>query len=162
MDRNAFVFTAPLQQQLLFGDNTKPSVSSVSSPFPQQPHTTPPLRRKINQSETRPLSSVFPWERDDTRSTPRGKATSTHTSSPFTCSDVITDTSARDDGIEEELRKEIDGKSLCHRERLFMKLEKHEKVTEVCNRHRHSMKTIHGDVQYPVCYSSGVGFPKAP
>ncbi|KAK3535781.1 hypothetical protein QTP70_021090 [Hemibagrus guttatus] len=99
-----------VRQQLLFGDSTKLSVSAVSSPFPQQPHrTSPPLRRKASQSEARPLSSVFPWERDDTRSTPRGKAASTHVSSSFTCSEVITDTSARDDGMEEALRKEIDG-----------------------------------------------------
>ncbi|XP_053486851.1 centromere protein F isoform X2 [Ictalurus furcatus] len=97
------------RQQLLFGDCTKPSVSGVSSPFPQQTHRTPPLRHKINQSETRPPSSVFPWERDATRSTPRGKPASTLTSSSFTYSDVITDTGARDDGIEEALRKEIDG-----------------------------------------------------
>ncbi|XP_058252964.1 centromere protein F isoform X1 [Hemibagrus wyckioides] len=103
-----------VRQQLLFGDSTKLSASAVSSPFPQQPHrTSPPLRRKASQSEARPPSSVFPWERDDTRSTPRGKAASTHVSSSFTCSEVITDTSARDDGIEEALRKEIDG--LCVR-----------------------------------------------
>ncbi|MCJ8734176.1 hypothetical protein PDJAM_G00232300 [Pangasius djambal] len=99
------------RQQLLFGDGTKPSVSGVSSPFPQQPNRTPPLRRKINQSEARSSSSVFPWERDDRGSTPRGKAASTHTSSSssFTCSDVITETGAPKDGIEEALRKEVDG-----------------------------------------------------
>ncbi|KAI5620637.1 centromere protein F-like isoform X1, partial [Silurus asotus] len=96
------------RQQLLFGDGTKSSAGAVSSPFPQQPHRSPPLRRKINQSDTRPPSSMFPWERDDARSTPRGKAASTLTSS-FNISDVITDAGARDDGIEEALRKEIDG-----------------------------------------------------
>ncbi|XP_053361917.1 centromere protein F [Clarias gariepinus] len=98
------------RQQLLFGDSTKTSASCVSSPFPQQQHRTPPFRRKNDQSETRPLPSVFPWERDDTRSTPRGKAASTHTSSSSsTCSEVITPTGAQNDGIEEALRKEIDG-----------------------------------------------------
>ncbi|XP_026991402.2 centromere protein F isoform X2 [Tachysurus fulvidraco] len=99
-----------VRQQLIFGDSTTISGNAVSSPFPQQLHTTsPPIRRKVSQSEARPKSSVFPWERDDTRSAPRGKAASTHISSTFTCSEVITDTGARDDGIEEALRKEIDG-----------------------------------------------------
>ncbi|KAF5900245.1 centromere protein F-like isoform X1, partial [Clarias magur] len=97
------------RQQLLFGDTTKTSASCVSSPFPQQPQRTPPLRRKNDQSETRPLPSVFPWERDDTRSTPRGKAASTHTNSSSNCSEVIPPTGAQNDGIEEALRKEIDG-----------------------------------------------------
>lgn len=95
-------------------------MSAFPSPFPQQLHrTSPPLRRKASQSEARPPSSVFPWERDDTRSTPRGKAASTHVSSSFTCSEVITDTSARDDGIEEVLKKEIDGKGLYPRDFLW-------------------------------------------
>ncbi|KAK2838654.1 hypothetical protein Q7C36_013468 [Tachysurus vachellii] len=99
-----------VRQQLIFGDSTTISGNAVSSPFPQQLHkTSPPLRRKVSQSEARPTSSVFPWERDDTRSAPRGKAASTHISSSFTCSEVNTDTGARDDGIEEALRKEIDG-----------------------------------------------------
>ncbi|TSY55757.1 Centromere protein F [Bagarius yarrelli] len=98
------------RQQLLFGDSAKLSVSATSSPFPHQPpRTSPPLRRKASQSEARPVSSVFPWERGDTRSTPRGVAESTHTSSSFVCSEVVTETGPRDDGIEEALRKEIDG-----------------------------------------------------
>ncbi len=75
------------------------------SPFPQQPHKSPPLRRNIRQSDTSTPSSLFPWEREDLRSTPKGRPASSVSSS-----DVILKNS--DSGMEEALRNEIDGKPL--------------------------------------------------
>lgn len=128
-------------------------MGSVSSPFPQQTHRTPPLRHKINQSETRPPSSVFPWERDATRSTPRGKPASTLTSSSFTYSDVVTDTGARDDGIEEALRKEIDGKGLHHSERLLMKLMNVKKAQKYYILLYFKSFCVQNDVHHCSCFS---------
>ncbi|XP_016431752.1 centromere protein F isoform X2 [Sinocyclocheilus rhinocerous] len=88
-------------RQLQFGDVPKPSVGGASSPFPQQPHKSPPLRRNIRQSEPSTPSSVFPWEREDLWSTPKGRPASSVSSS-----DVIIKNS--DSGMEEALRNEID------------------------------------------------------
>ncbi|KAK1804140.1 hypothetical protein P4O66_020179 [Electrophorus voltai] len=100
--------THPIHQQLLFGESPKPSVHGVLSEVAQQPHKTPPLRRRVYQSEARPFSSVFPWDRDDTRSTPRGRPASTSSSS-ISSNDVITlDKGSRDGETEEALRKERD------------------------------------------------------
>ncbi|XP_043113196.1 centromere protein F [Puntigrus tetrazona] len=94
--------TQHVRQQLQFGDVPKPSVGGASSTFPQQPHKSPPLRRNIRQSEPSTPSSVFPWEREDLWSTPKGRPTSSVSSS-----DVIVKNS--DSGMEEALRNEIDG-----------------------------------------------------
>ncbi|XP_051505760.1 centromere protein F-like isoform X2 [Myxocyprinus asiaticus] len=88
-------------RQLQFGDIPKPSVSRASSPFPQQPHNSPPLRRHVRQAEPSTPSSVFPWEREDVRSSPKGRPASCVSSS-----DIIMKNN--DSGIEEALRKEID------------------------------------------------------
>ncbi|XP_058653429.1 centromere protein F isoform X2 [Onychostoma macrolepis] len=88
-------------RQLQFGDVPKPSVGGASSPFPQQPHKSPPLRRNIRQSEPSTPSSLFPWEREDLRSTPKGRPASSVSSS-----DVIIKNN--DSGMEEALRNEID------------------------------------------------------
>ncbi|XP_059372174.1 centromere protein F isoform X1 [Carassius carassius] len=93
--------TQHARQQLQFGDVPKPSVGGASSPFPQQPHKTPPLRRNIRQSEPSTPSSVFPWERVDLWSTPKGRPASSVSSS-----DVIIKNS--DSGMEEALRNGID------------------------------------------------------
>ncbi|XP_052005174.1 centromere protein F-like [Xyrauchen texanus] len=90
-----------VRQQLQFGDIPKPSVSAAFSPFPQQPHKSPPLRQHVHQSEPSTSSSVFPWEREDVRSSPKGRPASCVSSS-----DVIMKNN--DSGIEEALRKEID------------------------------------------------------
>uniref|UniRef100_A0A8C1JUQ1 Centromere protein F-like n=1 Tax=Cyprinus carpio TaxID=7962 RepID=A0A8C1JUQ1_CYPCA len=87
-------------RQLQFGDVPKPSVGGASSPFPQQPHKSPPLRRHIRQSEPSTPSSVFPWEREDLWSTPKGRPASSVSSG-----DVIIKNS--DSGMEEALRNEI-------------------------------------------------------
>ncbi|XP_067313124.1 centromere protein F isoform X2 [Pseudorasbora parva] len=89
-------------RQLQFGDVPKPSVGGASSPFPQQPHKSPPLRRNVRQSEASTPSSVFPWERGDLWSTPKGRPASSVSSS-----DVIIKNN--DSGMEEALRNEIDG-----------------------------------------------------
>ncbi|XP_017545326.1 centromere protein F isoform X2 [Pygocentrus nattereri] len=99
-----------VRQQLLFGDSPKPSVGGVSSLFPQQPHKTPSLRCGVLQSEAQTHSSVFPWERDDTRSTPRGRPAS---SSSISSDVVVTDTDSQDNGIAGALRRERD--DLCVR-----------------------------------------------
>lgn len=80
-------------------------MGGASSPFPQQPHKSPPLRRNIRQSEPSTPSSLFPWEREDLWSTPKGRPASSVSSS-----DVIIKNS--DSGMEEALRNEIDGKLL--------------------------------------------------
>ncbi|KAL7885733.1 hypothetical protein AOLI_G00060280 [Acnodon oligacanthus] len=102
-----------VRQQLLFGDSPKPSVGGVSSLFPQQPHKTPSLRRGVLQSEAQIHSSVFPWERNDTRSTPKGRPASPPYSSSFSSDVVVTDTDSQDNGIAEALRRERD--DLCVR-----------------------------------------------
>ncbi|RXN29258.1 centromere F-like isoform X1 [Labeo rohita] len=89
------------RQQLQFGDVPKPSAGVASSPFPQQPHKSPPIRRHVRQSEPSTPSAVFPWEREDLWSTPKGRPASTVSSS-----DVINKNS--DSGMEEALRNEID------------------------------------------------------
>lgn len=94
--------TQHARQQLQFGDVPKPSAGGASSPFPQQPHKSPPLRRSVRQSETSTPSSVFPWERGDLWSTPKGRPASSVSSS-----DIIIKNS--DSGMEEALRNEIDG-----------------------------------------------------
>ncbi|XP_036424477.1 centromere protein F [Colossoma macropomum] len=101
-----------VRQQLLFGESPKPSVGGVSSPFSQQPHKTPSLRRGVLQSEARTHSSVFPWERDDTRSTPRGRPASPP-SSFSSSSDVVVDSDSQDNGVAEALRRERE--DLCVR-----------------------------------------------
>ncbi|XP_016305703.1 centromere protein F-like isoform X2 [Sinocyclocheilus anshuiensis] len=88
-------------RQLQFGDVPKPSAGGASSPFPQQPHKSPPLRQHIRQSEPSTPSSLFPWEREDLWSTPKGRPASSVSSS-----DVIIKNS--DSGMEEALRNEID------------------------------------------------------
>ncbi|XP_051774258.1 centromere protein F isoform X2 [Ctenopharyngodon idella] len=88
-------------RQLQFGDVPKPSAGGASSPFPQQPHKSPPLRRNVRQSETSTPSSVFPWERGDLWSTPKGRPASLVSSS-----DIIIKNN--DSGMEEALRNEID------------------------------------------------------
>ncbi|XP_018936784.2 centromere protein F isoform X1 [Cyprinus carpio] len=93
--------TQHARQQLQFGDVPKPSVGGDSSPFPQQPHKSPPLRRNIRQSEPSTPCSVFPWERKDLWSTPKGRPASSVSSSD----DVIKNS---DSGMEEALRKEKD------------------------------------------------------
>ncbi|XP_067240640.1 centromere protein F isoform X1 [Chanodichthys erythropterus] len=93
--------TQHVRQQLQFGDVPKPSVGGASSPFPQQPHKSPPLRRNVRQSETSTPSSVFPWERGDLWSTPKGRPASLVSSS-----DIIIKNN--DSGMEEALRNEID------------------------------------------------------
>ncbi|XP_066505845.1 centromere protein F [Hoplias malabaricus] len=95
-----------VRQQLLFGDSPKPLEGGVSSQLPQQPYKTPSLRRGVLQSEGRTHSSLFPWERDDTRPVPRGRPASTPFSS--SSSDGL---NSRDNGTEESLRKERD--DLC-------------------------------------------------
>lgn len=98
-----------VRQQLVFADSPKPSQGGVSSQFPQQPHKTPSHRRGLHQSETHTPSSVFPWERDDTMSNPRGRPASTPS---FSSSEVIvTGSDSRDNGVEEALRKERDALS---------------------------------------------------
>nr|XP_055033514.1 centromere protein F isoform X1 [Misgurnus anguillicaudatus] len=89
------------RQQLQFGDIPKPVVGGASSPFPQQPQKSPPLRRHVRQSEASTPSSMFPWERDDLWSTPKGRPASSVSS----C-DVV---KSSDSGIEDALRNEIDG-----------------------------------------------------
>ncbi|XP_052471438.1 centromere protein F isoform X2 [Carassius gibelio] len=71
------------------------------SPFPQQPHKSPPLQKHIHQSEPSTPSSVFPWEREDLWSTPKGRPAPSVSSS-----DVIIKNSGS--GMEEALRNEID------------------------------------------------------
>lgn len=93
--------TQHVRQQLQFGDIPKPVVGGASSPFPQQPQKSPPLRRHVRQSEASTPSSMFPWERDDLWSTPKGRPASSVSS----C-DVV---KSSDSGIEEALRNEIDG-----------------------------------------------------
>ncbi|XP_073676653.1 uncharacterized protein [Garra rufa] len=93
--------TQHARQQLQFGDVPKPSVGGASSPFPQQPQKSPPIRRHIRQSEPSTPSSMFPWERENLWSTPKGQPASTVSSS-----DVINKNS--DSGIEEALRNQID------------------------------------------------------
>ncbi|KAL1261690.1 hypothetical protein QQF64_006955 [Cirrhinus molitorella] len=93
--------TQHARQQLQFGDVPKPSAGGASSPFPQQPHKSPPIRRNIRQSEPSTPSSLFPWEREDLWSTPKGRPASLVSSS-----DVINKNS--DSGMEEALRNEID------------------------------------------------------
>ncbi|KAL6480363.1 hypothetical protein MHYP_G00113960 [Metynnis hypsauchen] len=102
-----------VRQQLLFGDSPKPSVGGVSSLFPQQPHKTPSLQRGVLQSEAQTHSSVFPWERGDTRSTPRGRPASPPSSSSSSSDVVVTDTDSQDNGIAGALRRERD--DLCVR-----------------------------------------------
>ncbi|XP_007247498.3 centromere protein F [Astyanax mexicanus] len=98
-----------VRQQLMFADSPKPSQGGVSSQFPQQPHKTPSHRRGLHQSETRTPSSVFPWERDDTMSNPRGRPASTPS---FSSSEVIvTGSDSQDNEVEEALRKERDALS---------------------------------------------------
>lgn len=89
------------RQQLQFGDVPKPSAGGASSPFPQQPYKSPPLRRHVRQSEPSTPSSVFPWERDVLWSTPKGRPTSLVSSS-----EVMIKSS--DCGMEDALRNEID------------------------------------------------------
>ncbi|XP_062856467.1 centromere protein F isoform X2 [Trichomycterus rosablanca] len=97
-------------RQLQFGDSPKASVGAVSSPFPQQPHTTPPPRRRVHQSDSHTPSAVFPWERDDTRSTLKGRPTSSSTPGSLPINNAVaTDAGLRDDRVEEALRKEVDG-----------------------------------------------------
>ncbi|XP_076877844.1 uncharacterized protein LOC143526922 isoform X2 [Brachyhypopomus gauderio] len=96
------------RQRLVFGESPRPPVGGVSSESAQQPHKTPPLRRRVHQSDARPFSSVFPWERDDTRSTPRGRPVSTPCSSISSNDVVISISDSRDNGAEEALRKERD------------------------------------------------------
>ncbi|XP_056625653.1 centromere protein F isoform X2 [Triplophysa dalaica] len=89
-----------VRQQLQFGEIPKPVAGGASSAFPQQPQKSPPIRRHTRQSEASTPSSMFPWERDDLRSTPKGR--------PAPCvssGDVI---KSNDSGIEEALRNEID------------------------------------------------------
>lgn len=95
------VIAQHVRQQLQFGDIPKPVVGGASSPFPQQPQRSPPLRRHVRQSEASTPSSVFPWERDDMWSTPKGRPATSVASG-----DVI---KSSDSGIEEALRNEIDG-----------------------------------------------------
>lgn len=80
-------------------------MGGASTPFPQQPHKSPPLRRNIRQSEPSTPTSVFPWERGDLCSTPKGRPASSVSSS-----DIII--KSNDSGMEEALRNEIDGKLL--------------------------------------------------
>ncbi|KAI7801238.1 centromere protein F [Triplophysa rosa] len=90
-----------VRQQLQFGDIPKPVVGGASFAFPQQPQKSPPIRHHARQSEASTPSSMFPWERDDLWSTPKGR--------PAPCvssGDVI---KSNDSGIEEALRNEIDG-----------------------------------------------------
>lgn len=89
------------RQQLQFGDVPKPSAAGASSPFPQQPYKSPPLRRHVRQSEQSTPSSVFPWERDVLWSTPKGRPASLVSSS-----EVMIKSS--DCGMEDALRNEID------------------------------------------------------
>ncbi|XP_039504714.1 centromere protein F isoform X2 [Pimephales promelas] len=93
--------TQHVRQQLQFGDVPKPSVGGASTPFPQQPHKSPPLRRNVRQSEPSTPTSVFPWERGDLWSTPKGRPASSVSSS-----DIII--KSTDSGMEEALRNEID------------------------------------------------------
>ncbi|XP_056106388.1 centromere protein F [Rhinichthys klamathensis goyatoka] len=93
--------TQHVRQQLQFGDVPKPSVGGASTPFPQQPHKSPPLRRNVRQSEPSTPTSVFPWERGDLSSTPKGRPASSVSSS-----DIII--KSNDSGMEEALRNEID------------------------------------------------------
>ncbi|KAK7140982.1 hypothetical protein R3I93_015203 [Phoxinus phoxinus] len=93
--------TQHVRQQLQFGDVPKPSVGGSSTPFPQQPHKSPPLRRHVRQSEPSTPTSVFPWERGDSWSTPKGRPASSVSSS-----DIII--KSNDSGMEEALRNEID------------------------------------------------------
>ncbi|XP_016381082.1 centromere protein F-like [Sinocyclocheilus rhinocerous] len=93
--------TQHARQQLQFGDVPKPSAGGASSPFPQQPHKSPPLLQHIRQSEPSTPSSLFPWEREDLWSTPKVRPASSVSSS-----DVIIKNS--DSGMEEALRNEID------------------------------------------------------
>ncbi|XDV37668.1 hypothetical protein PO909_007233 [Leuciscus waleckii] len=93
--------TQHVRQQLQFGDVPKPSAGGASTPFPQQPHKSPPLRRNIRQSEPSTPTSVFPWERGDLWSTPKGRPASSVSSS-----DIII--KSNDSGTEEALRNEID------------------------------------------------------
>ncbi|XP_056327752.1 centromere protein F isoform X2 [Danio aesculapii] len=88
-------------RQLHFGDVPKPSAGGASSPFPQQPYKSPPLRRHVRQSEPSTPSSVFPWEREVLWSTPKGRPASLVSSS-----EVINKSS--DCGMEDALRNEID------------------------------------------------------
>ncbi|XP_030621346.1 centromere protein F [Chanos chanos] len=90
-------------RQLQFGDlSPKSSVGSTSSPLPQQPHKTPPLTRHVRQSET--PSGVFPWERDNSVSAPKGRVTSSGPS----CNVIVRGSDSGDYGMEEALRKERD------------------------------------------------------
>ncbi|XP_059378375.1 centromere protein F-like isoform X2 [Carassius carassius] len=80
-------------------------LGGTRSPFPHQPHQSPPLQKHIHQSEPSTPSSVFPWEREHLWSTPKGRPASSVSSS-----DVIIKNS--DSGMEETLRNEIDGELL--------------------------------------------------
>ncbi|TRY90108.1 hypothetical protein DNTS_031602 [Danionella cerebrum] len=87
-------------RQLHFGDIPKPSAGGAFSPFPQQLHQSPPLRRYVRQSDPSTPSSMFPWEREDSRSTPKGRPASLVLSS-----DVI---KSGDSGEEDALRNQIE------------------------------------------------------
>ncbi|XP_077103526.1 uncharacterized protein LOC143756745 isoform X3 [Siphateles boraxobius] len=93
--------TQHVRQQLQFGDVPKASAGGASTPLPQQPHKSPPLRRNVRQSEPSTPTSVFPWERGDLWSTPKGRPASSVSSS-----DIII--KSNDSGMEEALRNEID------------------------------------------------------
>ncbi|XP_063045986.1 centromere protein F [Engraulis encrasicolus] len=96
---------AHVRQQLQFSDGPR-----ASSPLPgQQLRATPPRRsaRHSDASTSSPSSSVFPWERDDTKAAPRGRAAS----SAAPAMETVTrggHEAPGDCGIEEDLRKERD------------------------------------------------------
>lgn len=65
----------------------------------------------------------------------------------------MTDTGARDDGIEEALRKEIDGKGLHHSERLLMKLMNVKKAQKYYILLYFKSFCVQNDVHHCSCFS---------
>ncbi|XP_042558707.1 centromere protein F-like isoform X1 [Clupea harengus] len=97
---------AHVRQQLQFSDGPRCASGGAPSPFPQQPHKATPTHGPMRHPDTSTPSSMFPWERDDKRSVPRGRAASSVAPS----GEVITkgQEAPGDCGMEEDLRKERD------------------------------------------------------
>lgn len=104
------LLSSPLQQQLQFSDSPRPVGIGTPSPFPQQPHkATPAARRAARNPDTSTPSAMFPWERDDTSSVPRGRAAASSVAPSSEVISTVGPEAQGDCGIVEDLRKERDG-----------------------------------------------------